>query len=88
MVERATSNSDEVSAVDGSSFLLGAAVSVIVFVMVGTPIIKTSWTKARESYFKEQIRLAKCKPVDRWLDGEVVRDKTCVLPDGTILSTQ
>lgn len=88
MIERAKSNSDEVSAVDGSSFLFGAAFCVIVFAIVGAPLIGRSWQNARECYFKEQIRLAKCKPVDRWLDGEVVKDKTCVLPDGTILSTR
>ena len=73
---------------DGSSVLLGVIICLFLFFGIGMPLLARSSENSRTIYFKEQIRLAKCRPVDRWLDGEVVSDKTCILPNGTVLSTR
>jgi hypothetical protein len=73
---------------DGTSVLLGILIIVAPLMWIGVPLLARSSDASRAFYFQEQIRLAKCRPVNRWLDGEVVSDKTCILPDGTVLSTR
>jgi hypothetical protein len=78
------------SAPDGNSVGLGLAIGLVVG-LIGIIWIGVKWSVEgdyhRATYYKTQVARG-CRPVDRWLDGELINGKTCVLSDGTVLSTR
>jgi hypothetical protein len=75
---------------DTGSMVFGLLIGLTIGITAVTVVIGYWQREAgvtRSSYFQERIARG-CRPVVRWIDGEVIKDKTCILPDGTVLSTQ
>lgn len=72
--------------ISGTMVLFGTLAIGVLFTILGYTLGSNAEIDRHHDWvFKEQIERHHCKPQDTYVNGELVRGTTCVLPDGTII---